>query len=1162
MNTDTASAAAQSDGSTGRAFLSAMQALVRLPLMQRSRDVAAGLNTAGFISGYRGSPLGGYDLALMKERTALADAHVRFEPGVNEDLAATAVWGTQQAHLLPGAKYDGVFAIWYGKGAGVDRSGDPIKHGNRMGTAAHGGVVLVFGDDHTGKSSSVAHQSEQALAANGVPVLYPATVQEYLDFGLYAFALSRVAGVWVGLKCISETAETTRSVDVDTGRLHIVEPPIEEAVATEIRARWALDPLGDDIRLTRHKLPTAQAFVRVNGLDRVTHGESSTADGAEPRTLGIVAAGKSWLDVSEALRSLGLEADGLRRNRVAVYKPALIWPLETEGLVAFARGRRELLFVEEKAAFMELQAAHALFNLPVGVRPRIIGKRDESGQPLVAADVALNPLEIALVIGRRLRELGVADASVLKRLEKIEHSLELARERHGSVVTRQPYFCSGCPHNSSTRVPAGSLALAGIGCHTMAIGMNRHTMPPTHMGGEGANWTGLAHFTELQHVFQNLGDGTYFHSGLLAIRAAVTAGVNITYKILVNDAVAMTGGQRVEGQLSVAEISQQLRAECVQRIAVVSDDPAKYGGVAHFAKGVTVHARAELDAVQNELREVKGVSALIYDQTCAIEKRRRRKRSKEKVLQQRVVINEMVCEGCGDCSATSNCVSVEPLETEFGRKRRIEQSSCNTDYSCVSGFCPSFITVRGGTPRTLPVLQRLDAEAGPIPEPVRAPLADVVSVLIAGIGGTGVVTVAAILGTAAHFEGLSASIVDMTGLAQKGGAVQSHLKIAKRDEFIATSRIGMLDCDLVLGCDLVTTASAEVLRTINAHTRIVINADVTPTAAFQRNPDFDARTGELISLIRAVAGESCIDSINATQSAARILGDTIATNIFMVGFTLQKGLLPVGRAAVERAIELNGARVELNRQALLLGRLAAHSPARLLALLAQVSPPATAIATSLVDRIRVRRQYLVRYQNEIYAKRYERLVERTLRIERERGLNGSPLADAVCRNYFTLLAYKDEYEVARLLSDAAFHRKLRDQWEGPLNLTFHLAPPIFARTDPSTGLPRKSEFRASLLRPLLWVLGNLRFLRGTVLDIFGYTRERREERTLILEYERMLEALLAHLNHDNHADAASIASWPEQVRGFGHVKKRHVVAARNKRDRLLAQFLGQRAPRP
>jgi len=1137
---------------SGRVLLSGTQALVRLPLEQRARDAAAGLNTAGYISGYRGSPLGGYDQQLQAEAARLAAAGIRFQPGVNEDLAATAIWGTQQVPLLPGATVDGVFAIWYGKGPGVDRSGDPIKHANRFGTSKHGGVLVAFGDDHPGKSSTISHQSEQALAANGVPVFYPAHVQDYLDLGLHAFALSRFAGVWVGFKCVNETVEASATVDVDAGRVVIRLPGDVALPPGGVHGRFALDPLGDEIRLMRFKLPLAQAYVRANGLDRVTHGAASASGG-----LGIVAPGKTWLDVASALETLGLDAARLAALGVSVYKPALIWPLETVALAAFARGRQELLVIEEKAPFIEPQAAAALYNLPDAERPRLAGKRDPSGRPLVPVDVVLEPIELARLIGARLRELGRSDAALEARLARLEERIAAGTRRRAPAAARTPYFCSGCPHNTSTKVPDGSLALAGIGCHTMALYMNRNTLPPTQMGGEGLNWTGIAPFTTAAHAFQNLGDGTYFHSGLMAVRAAVTAGVNLTYKILYNDAVAMTGGQQVEGHLSVAEITHQLRAERVGRIAVVSDDIAKYGSSPGFAVGTTVHDRADLDAVQRELRGLTGVTALIYDQVCAAEKRRRRKRGRLPDPSRRVLINPLVCEGCGDCSVQANCVSIQPLETEFGRKRTIDQSSCNKDYSCVKGFCPSFVSVEGGTLRK-PAVREIDAAlVAALPAPEAAAATAMTSILVTGIGGTGVVTIGAVLAMAAHLEGKAASTFDMTGLAQKGGAVLSHLRIAATRDAISAPRIGCGEADLVLGCDLVVTASSEVLRAMDpARTRAVLNTHLVPTAAFQQRPDVDFHAPELLADVEAVVAPGGLARIDATGAALALVGDTLATNMFVVGFALQRGWLPLAAASVERAIEMNGAAVKFNLGAFALGRLAAADPARFARLSGAGEESAAPPAAGLAGLVATRAEFLGGYQNAAYAARYQALVAAVAAVEDRVVPGATLLAAAVARGYFKLLAYKDEYEVARLHSGAAFKAQLGAAFEGRYRLRFHLAPPGLARPGRA---PAKRDYGGWML-PLFGVLARFRFLRGTAFDPFGYASERRAERRLIAGYEERVAELCAGLTPARHALAVEIASIPETIRGYGHVKERARLQAQELEATLVARWRAPDAP--
>ena len=1151
---------------SGRVLMSGTQVLVRLPLLQRTVDVAAGRNTAGFVTGYRGSPLGGYDMELWAESQRLKDSHVVFQPGVNEDLAATAVWGTQQAPLLPGTRYDGVFAIWYGKGPGVDRSGDVFKHGNRQGASQHGGVLVCAGDDHPGKSSTVSHQSEQALAASHIPVLYPSSVQELLEYGMFGWALSRFSGLWVALKCTNETVEGTATVEVDPARYRDYAKPDVARPPTGLNTnpRPMVVREADEMLVTRFRLPAAQAFARANRIDRV-------AIDAPRRRLGIVATGKGYVDVVQALETLGIDDARAATLGLRVYKVGMIWPLEPAGLREFATGHDELLFVEEKAAFVEEQAARILYPLPEACRPRLVGKFDEQGRPLLPADQQLQFADVALVIAGRLEALQLADPALRDRAQLLRTRQAAVRERGAGPVARTPYFCSGCPHNTSTVVPEGSLALAGIGCHTMAGSMNRRTLMPTQMGGEGLNWTGIAPFTSMPHVFQNLGDGTYFHSGLLAVRGAVAAGVNITYKVLYNDAVAMTGGQPVEGHLSPAEIAGQLLAERVRRVVLVSDDPDKHRRpAAELPDGVTVHHRDELQALQLELRATPGVTAIVYEQTCAAEKRRRRKRGEFPDPPKRVLINDAVCEGCGDCSVQSNCVSILPKETEFGRKREIDQSNCNKDYSCVKGFCPSFVTVHGGRLRK-PDMPQLDLARLPdVPMPT-LPTLDASrswNVLVAGIGGTGVVTVGSVLAMAAHLEGKQASVIDMTGLAQKNGAVWSHLRISTSPDpsgevarsagegQLIGARVGLAEADLLLGCDLVTGAEQDSVFTLDRdRTRAVVNSWLQPTAQFQLDPnlrlDVDA---ELRPIRSAVAGDR-LHVLDATSLALALLGNTIGANFLLVGYAWQAGGLPLSLAAIERAIELNGQAVEFNKRALALGRLAAHDFAAVERRLAGSQRPQVAAAepATLDSLVAKHADFLADYQDRAYADRYVRLVHRARDLERERSPGRTAFAEAVAHGYFKLLAYKDEYEVARLHGSLAFLEQIQRTFEGEYRVRFHLAPPLLSRPDPRTGQVRKREYGAWML-PVFRVLARLKWLRGTRLDPFGWLPDRRLERQLIADYERLVDEVLARLGPANHAVAVELASLPAQVRGFGHVKRRHLDAVRVREQELLARL--------
>ena len=1159
---------------SGSVLMSGTQALVRLLLLRRAVDQAAGLNTAGFVTGYRGSPIGTYDMELWDAGPRLRDAHVVFQPGVNEDLAATAVWGTQQSSLMPGARYDGVFAVWYGKGPGVDRSGDAFKHGNRQGAAKHGGVLVCAGDDHPGKSSTVSHQSEQALAASHIPVLYPSSVQELLEYGMYGWALSRFSGLWVGLKCTNETLECTATVDVDASRFHYVTPEVAAPPGgLNTNPRPMVVREADEMLVVRHRLPAVHGFARANPIDRVV------VDGPR-RRLGLVTTGKGHADVVQALQVLGIDAARAREFGLRLYKIGLIWPVEPQGLRQFAEGHEELLFVEEKAAFVEHQAARILYDLPAGSRPRIVGKHDEDGRPLLPADQQLQFVDVALVIAARLAALGIGDAALAECMSLLRSRSQQARDNAPGPAMRTAWFCSGCPHNTSTQVSEGSFALAGIGCHTMAASMNRRTLMPTQMGGEGLNWTGIAPFSDVPHVFQNLGDGTYFHSGLLAVRGAVAAGVNITYKILCNDAVAMTGGQPVEGHLSPVEITQQLLAERVRCVAIVSDEPETFRtAAARVPAGVTVHHRDDLQALQVELRALPGVTAIVYVQTCAAEKRRRRKRGELRDPAQRVFINDAVCEGCGDCSVQANCVSILPKETEFGRKREIDQSNCNKDFSCLKGLCPSFVTVYGGRLRE-PEVARLGAETfASLPEPSRPALTHGSwNVLVAGIGGTGVVTIGAVLAMAAHMEGRRATVIDMTGLAQKNGAVWSHLRIhaarapsaagAAADGPSVTnevhgSRLGLAEADLLLGCDLVTAAEKDSIFTLeHGRTRAVLNSRLQPTAQFQLDPNLRLDLEAELRPLRAVVAPDRLHALDATSLALALLGNTLGANFVLVGYALQSGGLPLSVAAVERAIELNGQAVDSNRRALALGRLAAHDRAaveRLLASARGAADAAPAPAASSLDAIvRRRSEQLTGYQDRAYAQRYLRLVERVREAEQQRARGLGGLAEAVARNYFRLLARKDEYEVARLHASAAFREQIERTFEGDYELRFHLAPPLLSRPDPRTGQLRKREYGPWMLH-VFRVLARLKRLRGTALDPFGRLPERRLERQLIGEYERTIEEICAQLDAANHATAVELASWPDAVRGFGHVKERSLAAARQRAAELLAR-LRERAP--
>jgi len=1200
----------------GRAFMSGTQALVRLPMLQRARDRRDGLNTAGFISGYRGSPLGGVDQALWKAREHLKQHRIVFQPGLNEELAATAVWGTQQVTMTPGANVDGVFSMWYGKGPGVDRSGDVFKHANAAGSSRHGGVLVLAGDDHGAKSSTLPHQSDHVFKACGLPVFYPSTVQEYLDLGLHGWAMSRWSGLWVAMKTVTEVVEASASVEVDPDRVRIVIPdefayPHEDPFGLNIR--WPDTPLAQEARLFNYKWYAALAYVRANRLNH-------TVFDSPHAWFGIVTAGKAYLDTMQALDELGLDREACARLGIRVFKCGVVWPLEAATVREFATGLDEILVVEEKRQVLEYALKEELYNWRDDVRPRVYGKFDEKdgrggewampqGQWLLPGLGELSPAIIAKAIAARLLNPGqyapklggaLPDGSsglpqdirarIESRIAIIEAKERALAEPHVTAV-RTPTFCSGCPHNTSTRVPEGSRAVAGIGCHYMAIWMpERRTETFTQMGGEGVPWIGQAPFTDETHLFANLGDGTYFHSGLLAVRASIAAKVNITYKILFNDAVAMTGGQPHDGVLTVPRIVAQVRAEGAREVVVVTDEPEKYDALKARAPfdGVEIHHRDHLDRVQRRLRDVPGCTVLVYDQTCASEKRRRRK----KIVDgkpgfpdpaKRVVINEAVCEGCGDCSVQSACVSVEPIETELGRKRRVNQSSCNKDYSCVKGFCPSFVTVEGGALRAgrkpaagAGAAPELPESLRELPEPARVVTIGesgnrTYGVLVTGVGGTGVVTVGQLIGMAAHLEGKGISVLDMAGLAQKGGAVFSHVQIAAQPEDLHSTRIATGEADLVIGCDLVVAAGNDALAKMRPSvTRAVINGNVAPTSDFLRDPDWSLPADALRRNVLAAAGEEDIDFVDANDVATALLGDAIYTNPLLLGYAWQKGWLPLARAAMERAIELNGVSVAPNLEAFLWGRRLAHDPEAVRravrpqnATVIELRRPVGRVRSeSDLDELIARRvALLTAWGDAAWAERYRARIERVRRVEGERiGATGTwRLTEAVARGLAKLMAYKDEYEVARLHADPAFVASIREQFEGDWQLRFHMAPPILAKRDPQTGAPVKREFGPWML-PALHTLAKLKFLRATAFDPFGRSAERRTERALITEYEALLDELLVGLDASNHAQAVALAKLPEQIRGYGHVKDRHLETVRAEWSERLAAWRGQGDP--
>ena len=1133
-----------------RAYMTGIEALVRLPMLQHQRDQQRGLNTAAFVSGYRGSPLGGVDQAFWKAAPWLKRHNVHFQPGVNEELAATAVWGSQQTNLFGHARYDGVFAMWYGKGPGVDRSMDVFKHANAFGTSKYGGVLAVAGDDHACKSSTLPHQSEHNFIAASIPVLSPANVQEVLDLGIFGWELSRYSGCWVALKAITENMDSAISADIDPARIQIVIPEGFELPAGGVHARWPDKPMEQEERLNRYKIYAAREFARVNGLNRVV------LDSPNAR-FGIITSGKAYLDVMQALDDMGITAPVAAEIGLRVYKVGMPWPLEPQVTHDFADGLEEILVVEEKRSVIEDQLTGQLYNYPVAARPRVIGEFDERGRDLLPNRGELTPAIVALAIASRIRRFYQSPV-MDERIAWIERK-ELSLARPTELAERVPHFCSGCPHNTSTRLPDGSYAMGGIGCHYMATWMpDRPTLTFTQMGGEGATWIGQAPFTDTPHVFQNLGDGTYFHSGILAVRAAVAAGVNITYKLLYNDAVAMTGGQPIDGSLPIPDLLRQLAGEGVRRIALVSDEPDQWrGGHLPALGGLTLHHRDELDAVQRELRDTRGTTVIVYQQTCAAEKRRRRKKGELADPAKRLFINDAVCEGCGDCSVQSNCLSIVPKETALGRKRQVDQSACNKDYSCNRGFCPSFVTVTGGGLRKPRAAATTDVVFDPLPEPTLPDLSRRPwNTVVTGVGGTGVLTITALVAMAAHIEGKGCATMNQTGLAQKFGAVVSHVRVGRQQDDILAVRIPAGEADLLLGCDLVVTTTYEALgKVAHDRTHAVVNDAEVPTASFILDPDARFPTKAMKQRISEEVGGTDCHFLDASRIATALLGDSIAANLFLLGVAWQRGLVPVSAAALEEAIELNGVADDCDMRAFLYGRRYAHRPEQVLALV----PEETRLPLLSTDAlIEDRAARLVDYQDARYAERF-RAVIGELRAADPGPDAPDSLTATAARALYKLMAYKDEYEVARLYAAPAFLEGIEQQFEGDYTLRFNLAPPLWSRRDPQTGHLLKREFGPWMLNAFRF-LAPLRRLRGTALDVFGYTAERRRERQDISDYEALLASLRPRLGDADRRVLRELLALPLQLRGFGHVKDRNRAQLDVRRQALLARLDGGAEP--
>ncbi len=1156
------------DLSQSRVLLTGTQAIVRLALMQKARDTAAGLNTAGYVTGYRGSPLATVDNAFESAHAEVAASDIQFQPAINEELAATALWGAQQAELRGEGRFDGVFGIWYAKGPGVDRAGDALRHANHAGTSPNGGVLALMGDDHTCESSTSAHQSEFAFIDAMIPILAPTNVQEIIDYGLIGFALSRFAGVWVGMKCVKDNAEGTGTVDASLDRIALQLPGTDEYVMPPggLNIRLGDTPLSREARLHDHKRAAILAFAKANNLDRLIY-----SGGGRPR-IGIITAGKSYADTRQALEDLGIDEARAETLGMSLLKVAMVWPLQPSSIRRFARGLDLIVVVEEKRAVMESQIRDILYDIPD--RPRIIGKTDADGNTLFPANGALEPLDIALAIGERISARHPTDAQLSDLLSKLQ-ATSAQRPSSPEDFSRTAYFCAGCPHNTSTRVPEGARAYAGIGCHYMAQWMDRDTDGFTQMGGEGANWIGEAPFSKRSHVFQNIGDGTFVHSGSLALRAAIAAGTNVTFKILYNDAVAMTGGQPLEGGMTAAQMAASAVAEGAKRVDVVTDDTSRYRFFG-LPRAVRIHHRRDLDAVQRELAGINGVTVLIYDQTCAAEKRRRRRRGTMPDPAKRVAINARVCEGCGDCGKASNCVAILPLETEYGRKRQIDQSACNKDFSCIEGFCPSFVTLHGAQVRTqsasLPGTSTLAPE--PMPEPTRPGLARPYSILATGIGGTGVVTISAVLGQAAHIAGYGFGAIDVTGIAQKGGAVACHIRIAESPEDIHAIKVGTARADLVLGGDLVVTASNKILETIApGRTHIVASNEEVITGDFTRKPGLEVPGAALVDLVENRSAGGPLLIFNPHDLARRLFGDTIFANMMLLGAAYQRGAIPIPAPAIEEAIALNGAAADKNQLAFRYGRMAAYAPDKLAQRLetdtashdasAQRGRPANDISanTALDALVDARAAELTAYQDQALADRYRTQLAAIREAETSVMPGATQLSEAAAHGYFKLLAVKDEWEVARLYTDGRFLADIDRDFTDVTAMTFHIAPPLLARKDPRTGHPRKIAVSGRVLMPALKWMAKRRHWRGTWADPFSRTAERRRERELAISYEADLGEIAKRLTPQTHTLSVELANLPESIRGFGHVKLASIEAAETHRASLL-KCLRTGAPTP
>lgn len=1126
---------------SGLIVLSGTQALVRLALDQHRADRRRNLHTGTLVSGYRGSPLGGLDIELERNQKLLTQHDIVFVPGVNEELGATAIFGSQTANLLPDPKYDGVLGIWYGKGPGVDRSGDVFKHANYAGVGKNGGVLALAGDDPSAKSSTIPSHSEVALFDALMPVLYPGNIQEILDLGRLGFELSRYSGLWVGFKIVTDVADAYSSAMVASDRIQIVDPQLkingQAWQATQNINLLAPYSLQLEKEIHTGRLEAAKAFARVNHINEIT---IPTPDA----WLGIIAAGKTYYDLRQAFSDMGLNDEDLEHHGIRLLKLGMIFPLEPEIMHEFAQGLDEILIIEEKRSFIEMFSKELLYGM--NNAPRIVGKKDENGQVLVRSDGELDADEIVRIIARRI-EGRIDIPAMKKRLKEISILPQLGVI---PILSRSPFFCSGCPHNRSTVLPEGSLAGAGIGCHTMVLLMDRDTAGVTQMGGEGANWVGASYFTETKHMFQNLGDGTMFHSGTLAIRQAIAAGTNITYKILYNSAVAMTGGQEADGSIPVPELTRMLQAEGVRKIYVISDDPDKFPVTTKWANNVIVWHRDRLEEAQLILREIPGVTALIYDQECAANLRRKRSRGFVPDPALRVFINEAVCEGCGDCGVKSNCLSVQPVETEFGRKTQIHQSSCNKDYTCIDGNCPAFITVIPDENRA-PKAERIYIVERELPEPMKR-VKGSANVFMMGIGGTGVVTSSQVVATAAVLDGFHITSLDQTGLSQKGGPVVSNLKISS-EPIDMSNKVANGTADAFLVYDVLTATSAKNLVRANPDRSVaIISTSKVPTGAMVANTSVQfPEEDRLLNIINQQTDAHNNVLLDALKLAEMLFDNHMAANMIVVGAAYQAGVLPMSAEAIERAIELNRVAIEMNRNAFRVGRLLVVDPNWIHTIdlhrkgSVQIHTELSDEAKSILDTLAVdgelkrlleiRVPELIAYQNVDYARRYVADVKRIFEAEQAICAGVTELSEAVARYLFKLMAYKDEYEVARLHLKNEVQQAINEQFGDNATMHYNLHPPMLK----SFGLKKKIKF-GKWFDNGYKMLNRLRFLRGTRLDIFGYDEIRKLERDLIVQYRELIFKAVDDLTPDNYSMAVKLASLPDVIRGYDEVKLRNV----------------------